>query len=179
MPFSQINIFLQILGVFLGKNEFLAKKHFSAKRKSGRFSVVLAGTRSVVIVGHFFDGPNGSTKFRWRRSKIKGTILAKWEWPEMAKNRGEPWKMTKNNANKPFSPIEIWIFGPKTAKFGPKLAFGAKYRHFWPIRSHANEAPRWSFCYVGTRTFASSHKEYDFWPKNGQIWLKICFLWHI
>ena len=30
-------------------------------------------------------------------------------------------------------PVRIRIFGLKTAKFGPKLAFWAKYRHFWPI----------------------------------------------
>ena len=41
------------------------------------------------------------------------------------------------------------MFGPKTAKFGPKLAFSAKYWHFWPIWSHArtknnvNRVPRW------------------------------------
>ena len=27
-------------------------------------------------------------------------------------------------------PPKNWILGPKTAKFGPKLAFWAKYRHF-------------------------------------------------
>ena len=37
---------------------------FLAKRKNGHFSVILAGTKSVVIVGHFFDGPDGPTKFR-------------------------------------------------------------------------------------------------------------------
>ena len=29
-------------------------------------------------------------------------------------------------------PLKKWIFGPKMAKFGPKLAFSAKYWHFWP-----------------------------------------------
>ena len=52
------------------------KKHFSAKRKNGGFSVILAQTGSVVIVGHFFDGPDSSTKFRWRRSKIKDTYTS-------------------------------------------------------------------------------------------------------
>ena len=31
------------------------------------------------------------------------------------------------------TPVKIRIFGSKTAKFGPKLKFLAKYRHFWPI----------------------------------------------
>ena len=30
-------------------------------------------------------------------------------------------------------PPKKWIFGPKTAKFGPKPTFLAKYRPFWPI----------------------------------------------
>ena len=47
---------------------------------------------------------------------------------------------TKNNANR--------IFGPKTTKFGPKLAFLAIYWHFWPIWSHAREEkkPMWTKC---------------------------------
>ena len=42
-----------------------------------------------------------------------------------------------------------WILGPKTAKFGPKLAFWAKYRHFCPIwskawpKNDANKLSRW------------------------------------
>ena len=54
-------------------NRFLAKKHFSAKRKDGRLSVFPSGTRSVVMMGHCFDGLDGPTKFHWPRSKIKGT----------------------------------------------------------------------------------------------------------
>ena len=34
-------------------------------------------------------------------------------------------------------PQKSLILGPKTAKFGPKMAFSAKYRHFWPIWSNA------------------------------------------
>ena len=33
--------------------------------------------------------------------------------------------------------LEKWIWGQKTAEFGPKLAFWAKYRHFWPTWSNA------------------------------------------
>ena len=54
----------------------LVKNRFSVKRKNGRFSVILAGTKSVVIVGNFFDGPDGPTKFRWQLSKIKGTYTS-------------------------------------------------------------------------------------------------------
>ena len=55
---------------------FGKKKHFSAERKNGRFSVILARTESIVILGHFFYGPDGSTKFRWKRTKIKGTYTS-------------------------------------------------------------------------------------------------------
>jgi len=44
VPVSQMNIsLLANFGIFFGK-----------KRKNGRFSVNLAGTGSVVIVGHFY-----------------------------------------------------------------------------------------------------------------------------
>ena len=43
------------------KMHFLPKKHFSADRKNARFSVILARIGSVVILGHFFDGPDSPT----------------------------------------------------------------------------------------------------------------------
>ena len=49
------------------------------------------------------------------------------------------------------APKNIRIFAPKTTKFGPKLGFLAKYRHFWSIWSHAlpkddaNKMPRCFF----------------------------------
>ena len=61
-------------------------------------------------------------------------------------------------------PPKKWIFGPKTAKFVPKLAFLAKHGHFWPIwpnvrpKNNLNKLPRWFFSYVGTKTFTYSHK---------------------
>ena len=45
------------------KNGFLAKKHSSTKRKNDGFSLIPEGTRSVVIVGHFFDGPTVPPSF--------------------------------------------------------------------------------------------------------------------
>ena len=85
----------QNFGCFFGKKRiFGQKKHFSAKRKSGCFSVIPAGTRYVVIVGHFFAGPDGPTKIWWPRSKFKGPYTSYWALPKMAKNRGESQKMT-------------------------------------------------------------------------------------
>ena len=43
-------------------------------------------------------------------------------------------------------PPEKWIFGQKMAKFGPKLAFLAKYQHFWPICSHADQKTMRTSC---------------------------------
>ena len=45
-------------------------------RKNGRFSLIPARTKSVVIVGHFFVGPDSPAKFRWWLSKIKGTYTS-------------------------------------------------------------------------------------------------------
>ena len=64
--------------VFFGKKRiFGQKKHFWAIRKNGHFSVILAGTRPLVIVGHSFDEPD-DPMFRWPRSKIKGTYNSNW-----------------------------------------------------------------------------------------------------
>ena len=49
-----------------GKMDFRTVFRFSAKRKDGGFSVILAGTRCVVNVGHFFGG------------KITGTYISNW-----------------------------------------------------------------------------------------------------
>ena len=65
------------------------------------------------------------------------------------------------------TPIKIRIFGPKTAKFGPKyaflvifgqiLAFFALFFNARP-KNNANKVPRWVFCYVGNKTFDFSSK---------------------
>ena len=52
-------------GSFFGKKtDFRPVFRFSAKRKNGRFSVIPAGTGSVVNVGYFLGGLDGPTKFR-------------------------------------------------------------------------------------------------------------------
>ena len=61
-------------------------------------------------------------------------------------------------------PQKNWIFGPKTAKFGPKLAFLAKCGHFWPNwsivwpKNNADNLTRWFFHNVGPKTFTYSLK---------------------
>ena len=55
-------------------------------------------------------------------------------------------------------------FWPKNGQIWLKLAFLAKYQHFWPIWSHtwpknnADKLPRWILRYVATKTFTYSHK---------------------
>ena len=56
-----------------------------------------------------------------------------------------------------------WTYGPTTAKFGPKKC----EQGAWVV-----------FLSVGTKTFASSREEKDFWPKNDQIWPKIWIFGH-
>ena len=52
-----------------------------------------------IILGDFFDGPDGSPEFRWNRTKIKGSCTSK---VGMAKNRGEPQKMTPSSETENF-----------------------------------------------------------------------------
>ena len=65
------------------------------------------------------------------------------------------------------TPIKIRIFGPKTAKIGPKSAFLVIlgqilpfFAHFvqCPKKNNVNKVPRWVFCYVGNKTFDFSSK---------------------
>ena len=80
-------------GSFFGKkNDFRPVFRFSAKRKNGRFSVIPAGIRSVVIVGHFFMAWAVPPSFVAHGPKLRVFMIAIGDWPEMAKTRGEPGK---------------------------------------------------------------------------------------
>ena len=72
-------------------SDFWPKKRLSAKRKNSRFSVFPAGTRSVVIVDHFLMARTVPLSLVDDGPKL-GVLVTKWEWPERAKNRGEPRK---------------------------------------------------------------------------------------
>ena len=63
-----------------------------------------------------------------------------------------------------------WHFGPNIGIFGP---FDLR-----PDQKTMRTNCLGGFCYVGTKTFTYSHKNQDFWPKNGQIWSKICIFGH-
>ena len=80
------------------------------------------------------------------------------------------------------TPIKIRIFGPKTAKFGPKYAFLVILGQILPFlhilsnarpKNNVNKVPRWVFRYVGNKAYDFSSKKKDFLPKNDQIWPKI------
>ena len=64
--------------------------------KIGRLSVIPVGTTSIVIVGHFFGDPKGLNKFRWSRTKIRGTLYWELGVPNHPRNR---WKWAKNDKN--------------------------------------------------------------------------------
>ena len=77
---------------------------------------------------------------------------------------------------------KINIFGPKTAKFGPKYAFLVILGQILPFlhilsnarpKNNVNKVPRWVFRYVGNKAYDFSSKKKDFLPKNHQIWPKI------
>ena len=82
------------------------------------------------------------------------------------------------------TPMKIRIFGPKTAKFGPKYSFWAKYCPFLHILSNAqpktnvNKVPRLVFCYVGNKTYDFSSKKKKI-PKTTKFGPKLAFFWSI
>ena len=80
--------FLSFLLILLSKS--------SKNGKIGRLSVIPVGTTSIVIVGHFFGDPKGLNKFRWSRTKIRGTLYWELGVPNHPKNR---WKWAKNDKN--------------------------------------------------------------------------------
>ena len=72
--------------------DFRPKKHLGGTLKR-QFLRNPAGTKSCVIVGHFY-GPDGLTKFRWQQYEIKGTYNSK---VGMACNGQNPGLAPKND----------------------------------------------------------------------------------
>ena len=75
--FSQIFISLCVdFGLFFSKKKWIFGPflHFLAKLKNSAFSIIPAGTRSIVNMGYFFGGQEGPTKSCWPWSKIKGSF---------------------------------------------------------------------------------------------------------
>ena len=75
---NKFQSFSQDFRCFFGeKTDCWPKKHFSAKHKNGRFSIIPAGTRSVVIVGLFLMAPTVPPSFADHGPKLRVLILAK------------------------------------------------------------------------------------------------------
>ena len=57
-----------------------------AKNSCLCLSIIWAETSSVLILGHFFGDPDDLYKFRWSRTKIRGTFPSKVEFAENGQN---------------------------------------------------------------------------------------------
>ena len=68
---------------------FVHQKIKYLNKPSDRY-VIPAMIKSVIIVGHFVIARTVPPSFADHGPKLRVLIIAKWEWPEMAKNRGEP-----------------------------------------------------------------------------------------
>ena len=79
-------------------------------------------------------------------------------------------------------PPKNWIFSPKTAKFGRKLAFLAKYQHFWPIwsnawpKNNADKLSRWFSVMLVPKLLLTPIKIRIFGPKTAKFGPKSAFL---
>ena len=102
-------------------------------------------------------------------------------WPKNDANKLSRWFSVMLVPKLLLTPIKNSIFGPKTAKFGPKYAFLVIFGQILPFlhilsnarpKNNVNKMPRWVFRYVGNKTFYFSSKKKDFLPKNDQIWPK-------
>ena len=106
-------------------------------------------------------------------------------WPKNNADKLPKWFSVMLVPKLLLTPIKIRIFGPKTAKFGPKsaflvilgqiLPFFAHIVQCWP-KNNVNKVPRWVFRYVGNKTFDFSSKKKDFLPKTTKFGPKLAFL---
>ena len=86
--------------------DFWQKKHFSAKRKNGRFAVIRARIGSIVILGQLMAW-TVPPSFVENSPKLRVLILVIGEWPETAKNRAEPQKMTHSSETEIFGVVRM------------------------------------------------------------------------
>ena len=147
----------------------------SAKRKNGRFSVIPC-----------FDGPDGSTKFRWKRSKIKGNYTSE---VGTAKNgwtpKNDPLLGNKNffgrlsqwescspryTCDMPFwqklwLPYKNWLFAPHIQIFGSKKHIFTSGSQLEPHRSMFSTQKKVSHWFPDVRV----QKFYSLPPKLGTL----------
>ena len=164
------------------------------------FSIILARTGSVVTLGHFFYGPDGPTKFRWKLSKIKGTYTSDWgvAWT-VQKQRWDPKNDPQLGNGNFFGPVEWehcspgytwdmlcwqklwlpknWLFAPNIQIFGSKKHIFAPGDQFEPQRSMFSTPKR---CLIGFLIWGYK-KFYSLPPKIGilaQKRLNLVQNWH-
>ena len=117
-----------------------------------------------------------------RTLKLK-YMIEKNAWPKNNADKLSRWFSVMLVPKLLLTPIKIRLFGPKTAKFGPKSAFLVIlgqilpfFAHFvqWPTKNNVNKVPRWVFHYVGNKTFDFSSKKKGFFaqkrPNLAQNW---------
>ena len=149
---------------------FWPKKHFSAEYKNSSF----------------FDGPDGSTKFRWKRSKIKGTYTYELTQAENGQKLGLALKNDQYLGNPIFLgvifngkvvPRGIWwyalltkieitiqkILAAKIQIFGSKMHIFVPSGQFEPHRAKFSARKR---CLIGPLIWGYQ-KFYSIPPKNG------------
>ena len=170
----------------------MGKKHFLAERKNGRFSVVPAGTRSVVILGHFFMAWTVPPSFVENGPKLRVLIPLKWEWPKTAKNRGLPRKMTPSleteifwgGPNGKVVALDILVICP-VDKICDYHTFRPKYPNFWVKKVHfcskkpigaspinvfnTKKVSHWTPDMRVPKVLLPPPQKTEFWPKNGLI----------
>ena len=83
------------------KTDFVPKKCFLVECKNGRFSVIPAGTRSIVIVCHFWMAPTAPPSFVNHGPKLRVLIIAIGHWPKMAKIQAGGQKTARQAAKPP------------------------------------------------------------------------------
>ena len=166
---DQIWLFWPNTGIF-GPLDLLPDHKTMRTRCLGGFSVMWVAKLLLPLKKIRIFGPK-TAKFG---SKL--AFLAKYGhfWPIWSiarpKNNGDKlswWFSVMLVPKLLLTPIKIRLFGPKTAKFGPKSAFLVIlgqilpfFAHFvqWPTKNNVNKVPRWVFRYVGNKTFDFSSK---------------------
>ena len=163
--------------------------------------MIPARTRSVVLLGHFFDGPDGSTKFRWKRSKIKGTYTSEVGMAQNGEKQG--WALKKDplleneffwgggSNGKVVAPgilvmcpadknrdyhTKKWLFAPNIQIFGQKSTFSPLAAN-WSLADQCFQHEKGVSLEWGYQKFYSLlPKNWIFCPKTAKFCPKLAFL---
>ena len=185
------------------KQIFGSKKHISAPSDQLEPHRSMFSTRKRCLIGipirgyqNFYSLPPKNWILGPKTAKF-GPKLAFWAkyrhfcpiwskaWPKNDANKLSRWFSVMLVPKLLLTPIKIRIFGPKTAKFGPKYAFLVILGQILPFlhilsnarpKNNVNKVPRWVFRYVGNKTFDFSSKKRIFCSKTTKFSPKLAFL---